>query len=434
MISKCLQHIADHGSAEQLTRRRLSVEDIAALPELPPISELIRSLPTSMGGFGLRKSHQVTRAAYVSSWLNSLSWINSNLSPNLWHTVVEKTYSAQMKEVLADPAISSYIGNVEDVEALKTAMVGDQPNQKSLTITMVDQPNKLILQNILQAIPTKAAFFRSQSNEDGMLWLSNLQTKSCDHIISEQSFFTNFRCGLLLDNIDIEVVNGVRCACNQQLHGEEINYHALACHARGVDGYTGPSGIAIRRHNAIRDALAVFLIKSCPQGSVVKEYNLPLNENSEHLRMDVQLSLGNQVLLFDVVVKSPTTQAAILAHSNNEELVAAKRGEQDKISAFRRVYSPNGQFSHLNRKFIPFAVEATGALGPMASRVIHYLQQFPILLPKEDIKIKRARLYFRRRLASILANERAALVSWFQHNFSRDYFVSGTQTDNVTPP
>ena len=135
-----------------------------------------------------------------------------------------------------------------------------------------------------------------------------------------------------------------------------------------------------------------------------------------------------------MVVKSPTTQAAILAHSNNEELVAAKRGEQDKISAFRRVYSPNGQFSHLNRKFIPFAVEATGALGPMASRVIHYLQQFPILLPKEDIKIKRARLYFRRRLASILANERAALVSWFQHNFSRDYFVSGTQTDNVTPP
>ncbi len=141
-----------------------------------------------------------------------------------------------------------------------------------------------------------------------MLWLSNLSTKICDHIISEKSFFTNFRCGLLLDNVDTDVVNGVRCACDQHLEGEEINYHALACHARGIDGYTGPGGITIRRHNAIRDALAVFLLKSCPQGSVVKEYNLPANETSEHQRMDVQLSRGNQVLLFDVVVKSPTTQ------------------------------------------------------------------------------------------------------------------------------
>jgi hypothetical protein len=430
MVSKCLFYICEHGSADQLINT-LTVDSITDLPMLPPTSDSIRSLPVIMGGLGLRKAHEITRPAYVSSWLNSMAWTASNL-PHLWNPVA-RTYSTQNFTVLlSDPAVTPYLGDIPDIEALSLALIDTPlPSQKTLTQAMVDKPKKISIQESLGPSPAHAAYFRSQTMEDGMLWINNLTSRIPDLMLHDKAFLTNLRLSLLLPTLSTNQGGdeGIRCSCGKHLVGADIQYHALSCGTAGQDGLTGPGGIRFRRHDSIRDALAVFLQKACPQGIVTKEHWLPRTEDDVAIRMDVQLSNANHVHYFDVVVKNPASVTSILAHSDSEDLIAAKCGERDKRYKFERIYRRQGPFGHLNNRLLPFALEATGALGTIASKVIHKLRSFVVSIPEDTPSVSSARKMLRRRIASIVANDRAALVHWFQNHISEDYLGERLEDD-----
>ena len=65
---------------------------------------------------------------------------------------------------------------------------------------------------------------------------------------------------------------------------------------------------------------------------------------------------------------------------------------------------------------MPFALEATGAIGPTASKLIKKLAPFRRLIPFMTPAVVAAKFQFRRRIATILARERSALVGLFQQH------------------
>jgi hypothetical protein len=208
---------------------------------------------------------------------------------------------------------------------------------------------------------SEAAWFVSSQFKTSGRWLSGKSNIFFGKYgLLGKDFEEAIRLRLLLPPIvdDLDM-NPRKCSCG---HFCTISkpFHLLDCVLSGF--------YVKERHNKIRDLLQEF-IKSClPDGSIVqKEVSFQVT-TATVITADLQYELNNNIHYIDVTVANPSSQRYLDMGSADTADVASKFKEQEKI----RHYSVLGDAVQTGR-FIPFAVEATGRLGPAAVQFLHQM-------------------------------------------------------------
>ena len=169
----------------------------------------------------------------------------------------------------------------------------------------------------------------------------------------------------------------LRCPSCPGLRFRDSPWHALDCESTG--------SLRIWRHNIVRNHLKDLLQTVYPDAAELRCERFiggaedGVNADGRQAKADIFLRLRDgQVIVIDVVIANPAAPKYIAKHSDTKTDVAAIDREASKRRAIEDLGLGGLQF-----RFIPFAIEATGRLGPAA---LQFLQQF---IPEGHIDARR---------------------------------------------
>jgi hypothetical protein len=203
-----------------------------------------------------------------------------------------------------------------------------------------------------------AAQFRSSMHRCGGSWLRAVPPFEGKHSFPESAFREALLNRVLAPFAGAGQRGNLPCTCRG---GGPIDIvrdisHPLVCpHGQGL--VTG-------RHNAIRDRLAKFLRSAVPGGRV--EVEPRRHQGQEFTRFpDIHVEIAGGAVYIDVVVAEPMG-AVHIAHSTLSSVTEADGAALQAEERKRLDYDAHAQAIRM----IPFAVEATGRIGPAARRLL----------------------------------------------------------------
>lgn len=175
---------------------------------------------------------------------------------------------------------------------------------------------------------------------------------------------------------------GVICPCRgEEQHVEEFPTHALDCNLNR-DMYT-------LRHNNVRDALYTLLRSVMPGSTVTKEMHITREPTPVPIRSDIVVVDGGYRIVIDVTITDPACRthtdhgaesgAAFTPDTGaklKEKHKRQKYGTVPLLCVEEKVFNDTGPIDPYI--FVPFAVEATGRLGPAALELMNYILRDPI--------------------------------------------------------
>ena len=213
-------------------------------------------------------------------------------------------------------------------------------------------------------------------------WMLSSSTNSNAFIhstigLGAEGYFSadEFRCAArarLGEGPSNDVPNTIRvCACGKSYDAAEKSLHALSCALN-----KGPRNI---RHDSIRNRLFQLLKRLHPTstpaqltmefevGTIVSADNSP-----KIVRTDIKFVKGAETYLIDIAIVDPASDEYQKAPTNSHlrQDGAASKYEHIKRLHYARVNSPASLPAH---SIIPFVIEASGRLGPVALLFIYNL-------------------------------------------------------------
>jgi hypothetical protein len=349
---------------------------------------IVRSLPTALGGLGItRHAGIINEKASEKSRRITKEFLLQFLPPLLPGTVLWEGISnlngnfgleSRALPLLFDSTPpENYMDSQQQHQEIQQMMIneGQQFDQQQEQNQQQQQQQLISSKAIILAFKKRVAHtLHSQLREENLeaeaAWFISSQFKTSGRWLSGKSniFFGKYgllgkdfeeaiRLRLLLPPIvdDLEI-NPRKCTCGH-ICSISKPFHLLDC--------AGSRFYVNERHNKIRDLLQEF-IKSClPDGSVIeKEVSFQVT-TATVITADLQYEIDNNLHYIDVTVANPASQSYLDKGSAGTPDVASKWKEQAKI----RRYSVLGNAVQTGR-FIPFAVEATGRLGPAAAQFL----------------------------------------------------------------
>jgi hypothetical protein len=386
------------------------VGDIASMPATDPDLQLLRGLPSSLGGLGLSNYAGVfTERLSACSRARAIGFMeqHQSLSELLQTCPLNPTFMSEIS-----------IGKAENLTAHngleEEPVMNNQPNAFINFCTKLREAEKKVKkyqqETRLQALcedpiqrqlggPYKAAF-----------------TRSCAHSSSSRFLNAVARSGTVACRMKNDVFRGMiqlrlhgsvrpsaeHAGANQQLvcrcasHSARptvphylLPHHALLCDLNKPN--------RVFRHNAARDNLARFCKHADPslRVNLEQEYNCP---DGHQLVVDIVITrpTGEKIYV-DVKIVDPCANVIIEPQLNQPELLAddeierlrskellgsqyrkdvASRAKEDATtSSYSR--RTNGALAGNRDVFVPFVVETSGRLGPAALAFIQAIMGPP---------------------------------------------------------
>jgi hypothetical protein len=340
-------------------------------------STILRSLPTALGGLGIvRHAGIVNEKASEKSRELTKVFLNKflpSLLPGiaLWDVIVNLNGARNMESEILPLMFDStppdyFAGQQQQQQQIQS----DDDNE-------LQQQQPISSKAIILAFHKRVAYnlhlklFSLENKQAEAAWLVSSQYKNSGRWLAGRNnifygkfgllgddFLEALRLRLLLPPIlddDLEI-NPRKCSCGH-LCSVTKPFHLLDCkHSKAF--ITG-------RHNKIRDLLFQFIKDCLPEGSVVQK-EIPFQvTTTTMITADLQYEIDNNINYIDVTVANPASQSYLDMGSTTTADVASKHREQAKS----RHYAVLGNAVQTGR-FIPFALEATGRLGPAAVRFI----------------------------------------------------------------
>ena len=366
-----------------------SINDIESFEEiLPRRSQLVRKLPTSRGGLGLRAGADISKSAWLSSMLFSTKWLYQNLPyflPQFLPTVVLPQSLQILNEVVtvSENALLPF-GIDPSPEVLNEYFQLNKPTprQKELVIKLVDDVNmKTIIDYLTIHIEFKSqlAWFRGQTYKHTGKWLKAATTNNKALKLTDPAFLTSLRTRLLLKiipiNLSADIETFCRCCKSKKLEDGPDDYHCFSC-----PGYNGPKKAIDERHNnTVQEVLKVLKYVYPPQTHTAEAEKFLLDHRKPGkpaLKADILVKSRNPQD-DDIIIDVMHTNAASKAKVNSERtdkkaLNGARSGELSKIRKYNGNYI--GVYAAL---LIPLLIEASGALGQMAMDFFNNLFNVP---------------------------------------------------------
>ena len=403
-----------------------TLAELDARGPLEPRANLVRQLAVEEGGMHIRAAKEIGLSAYTASLLGSLKFLQGQMG-DLVAKIKPSLWTDGLADVFADADIMEALGNptLNNADDLITLAQGAVPTQKELY-----KPRAKRLHNRLKEMigddRSMKAWYLSNCSKESSLWIScGRFLPGLAASLPHADFAINMRLQLLQSPVSSRHQPSVRCLCGPNALQLPLGqYHCFSCNAaiininRQVDRQPnvprGPKGVAIRRHNLIRNALMDFVDAACPGANVFKEFNLPIGVRNIPgvrdiaLRADVAVEFGGDMFYLDVVVTNPASQSCLQTrHPDEARLVAATMAEHSKESKYRTNYP---QLPDIPKNLVPFAVEATGSLGKQADDFVKTLSKLREAVPAGNARLAWARRFFLNKVSMLCAKARADMV------------------------
>ena len=333
------------------------VGELARSPVTPELKDL-RELPQSLGGLGLTRHSGVGgQKAVMNSRRLAKAFAEKHarmLLPGTqkWGVVPLEDRMRNMFPVV--PAANNVVDANNGDTGIVDVLVVTQNLIKQAAIHNYREMHSTLLDKLgEQGRASDRAWLRSGSTPSAARWLTWRGGLGRRVSFTEQQFVDAFRLRLLRPPIEGLQLGQHTCHCNN-VSVADIPNHLLICPYN--------EGLTISRHNSIC-AYLVVLIKQCwPDAQVSREVPLNLEDgNDNHIVADIMYVRGEVVKYMDVTVAHPGAQRYLTRGSAEEVDVANIMRETAKTAIYNAV--PGMAASGC---FIPFAVEATGRLGPKA--------------------------------------------------------------------
>ena len=310
---------------------------------------VLRSLPQRHGGLGLPR-HQGTQSekACLASREHTLEFVNRHRPELLtgtdkWQPVVVGQRTGALYELERELT-------VEREEELDAALPQD--------LLVVLAEHKRVWQGVYSRLLTTslhlAAWFLSSSTHGSGHWMTWRGGSDGRFRFSPAEYIESLRLRLLVAPFSVD--GNARCDhCNVSMHDSPL--HPLDCEFH--------MAARTRRHNRVRDLLFLMLKSSWPTAAIGKEQELPgALVGKAALPMDITVRRADgRVYAIDVTIAEPAAPTYVTVGSAREEDVAAMEREKDKWAGYKTHYGETGA---PGVTFVPFAVEATGRVGPIA--------------------------------------------------------------------
>lgn len=393
--------------------RLLRAHDIhnAALPD--SLLSRLRSLPQKLGGLGILahggpvaeygrlKSRRLTER-FIHAYYPNLSFLMSDLWTGLQ---------------LLEPQLVG--GEVNGGESPGPPAPGNG-NSPAERVQKIQQEVAKGIHAELAGAPetqSQAAWFKSTQCPGTGRFLEWRGGPTGYYRLTDQEFLDSVRLRLAMPPLDNPPGVQHLCTCHQRMDLSAEPLHVLDCTFNN-------SGLAIKRHDRIRDALALYIRGCCPNAVIHKEQQMTGTRTGQNRRADLVVYIGATTHIIDVSICEPGAPAyreqnqhygRTFGSSVDQACAAAQRREADKVSRWRgafpemftaqyRTFSPRGQ---VPPKFVPFVIEATGRLGPAAECFMMYYYASTHTQPRS---------YFLSRISVILAKYNAVMLNHTRAN------------------
>lgn len=367
-VDKAIFQIAQHNPTNDNNTYRKS------------LSATLRSLPLVHGGLGVARYSWVPgQVGVIRSRLLLAEFINEHFS-HCYSRVVTSLPGIRIGvencplPIDFGPAIPR--AEMDDLAVINGEMVTGEiaPGQYSTMASTIIR----FLAEYLNS-PARAAWFRSSQFEGSGRWLTPPVAVYHDsrYTLNPNEYRVAIRQRLLLAPFEDNsaATHPLSCACGTALNDETCPFHFLDCiHNHAYNQH---------RHSACREVVDSFLKKKLKDRSIQTSLS-PRLHSPDGTLLDLNADLAVNLLpnvsqVLDFVVSNPAaathTNPPYLSHENDD--AANTYHESDKLRHYGHTLEVQAG------QLIPFAVEATGRMGP---RAINWIEE---TIPEEDRMIGR---------------------------------------------
>ena len=349
------------------------------------VSSLLRSLPLDMGGLGIaRHSWVAGHTGKASSRLLTVQFLDAHDTHEPWLDILLNSFAAQdfnagcPLPLTLEENDDVHIATMHDQfsDALDHPMDLDGKALREMR-NQILYYHSLSLTNYIKTnfSVAQAAWFASSQFDGSGRWLGSLAgaPQHPSLVLSDREYHTALRMRLLLQNAvtNDALTLPTHCRCRPRtplIPTEPLHMlDELDCNHRFFQA----------RHNACRDLLARVFKRMPGFQSVAREVTLPGQDDvaeQHRTRADLVVTwrggpddIDHSVVL-DVAVGNPAAvsyRTRHQGHVNNPPWKFFGAAISREIEKQAR-YAP----LHLGEGFVPFAIDATGRLGPAALSLI----------------------------------------------------------------
>lgn len=326
---------------------------------------IIRSLPIEYGGLGIHryswvpgqigctKSRELVRSfvsTYIQSFLNTL---------NNWIPVEIGTRNSPI--MLDDLLVEDHLARLHNDDEVAQ---GQNRLSEVAEGCYSSAYHSFLSQLQTNGEKARAAWLLSSKFAGSGCWLSGVigSGTPIGFNMSNDEFILALRSRLLLSPTQDMHSPPTRCVCNKAITHEP--YHFVDC--------DGSRHRIVRRHDDCVGVLHQTLRKNLPNSVVSLSPQLErADAPGQFITGDMALQINGRTIIIDVVVTDPAAQTyrdAPISSSENADVANTTR------EGFKRTHYANTQPNVVAAgNFVPFAIEATGRLGPAANAFLQQL-------------------------------------------------------------
>ena len=368
-------------------------------------ANVIRGLPAYLGGIGISKLSDISKAAYVSSHSAARVYITN--------------YIPDFANKYKDHAMRAFLNNdhTDEVPILEPGEKHTEvtPKQSSLTKEIHQRTHT----NLLSDLPdTQRVVFISNSSPGTCHWINSACLRSHQHKLHISEYYTALRYRLLLPFIDNDTAVHSRCCLDKENVGLNNIYHPIYCKQGTKARY--------ERHQACVKAIGEAIAKFA-KGRVL--YELPLRAHGTNdpnpPRLDLHVSMGAAQYGIDFTCVSPGAPSYVTAAGPSTATEEAKAKKHTKYDAL--VGENPGMI------FLPFVTHDTGHIDEEALKFIDKIFGLDTALPNPDPDLKRNRKYFLNTLRTNIIRGNHRIVDRFLRTYSSLPAFEDSHTAS-TPP
>jgi hypothetical protein len=269
------------------------------------------------------------------------------------------------------------------------------PSQHQLVINSDPSRYANLSGRLAQRDADVANWFISSSTVGISSWLHSAFSTVPGLRVDPKDFVEALRLRLLLPvHADVHPVQRRCRTCNKEAI---VDLHGLACKQASI--------IRKGRHDLIRDALHRYIRAVSSDAVITKESSIANpRPGTPQLVADLFVQKGHRSYYVDVTVINPFSDSVARRGNVQEAKFFAKEAEVKKRGKYSKSYG-----DRFTTGLIAFAVESTGRLGDEADK---FLQEISFVdgRPNPDPKVAEARLFFKRRLATILVTGNGMMI------------------------
>lgn len=388
------------------TKIDLCLAKLCKHEQLNEVSASVRHLPVDRGGIGVRRIAEC-EPHFSQSFLHAYLMMTKLGALDFFNFVLGRTQRRDIIWECLERNVKNFNFNRLSPSDAANPLVPPDVVEKNLLspkLMNVDNDNFIFqtIVNKLQGQPERLSWFLSQAHVGTAPWLSLGCSSVHLYQMDSHQFSHALSMRLLMPLTTAMMGKGIKCKCGfvSDLRDGDFGYHAINCKFFAE--------LRTRRHDWCASALEDYVTAMGFKEGLERKPKLTGNDTT--LEADLKFVMDNVIYTVDLSICNPTSLKYRQKGSDHEGGVAALYKEELKRAHYAQLGTDVGG------EVIPFILEASGRLGPAASKLVDHISDLDDLVETPDRKKKYLRKFFFGRLSVHLIKGNAYLFKRYCDN------------------